>query len=614
MYTSQSMLILALLLLLTAALFYNTIDFQRRQIIEEMRATSVDLKSSSIEHVVSSSISSVFSKVLNNASLKVANEGFFDSPEEVIEYLENNTENCINNYLDNISRYYSDQGYNFTYFFHITNITMVDGFTFKISYIFNYTLSYNGTINKTENINSSQYVTVKTILDAYHYRKPTYIMPIYIYNPNNYDLKDFQVNITLNNSNFIFSIDPNGTGLRFVYNNTYIPYWIEYWNYTNDGIKNDKAIIWIKVPELKAHKNTTIYLASTYPKISESNGDSVFELFDDFENSSGTKWNILYGSWRFNNSNYPLYNDLYNRQVIECEDAPPVARIISTNYTNLSSYIIEVVARGDNDYTSSQAPNIMVGYFADPQYYWLLTVHPDAFYTFDLGGRFDLGEGYGRRRGVWSALWSDYIDLYWTQVAQISREVMVCEEYPYPYDIKYIYRTRVDYNNITSPERGTWYLIKILITEKEVNGIKVKEVKGTYTPLEDYIKYNIENPWMIDTIITNPYGRRFELGTSWGDHNDSHQYVYFDNFRVRKYAPIEPKVYVSGKITRIYPLIYISPDRAYGTHYGEGVSYNPYFVEDPLEQYPSIVDMLAGRNTKEYGYSIKLTGLPISED
>jgi len=185
---------------------------------------------------------------------------------------------------------------------------------------------------------------------------------------------------------------------------------------------------------------------------------------------------------------------------------------------------------------------------------------------------------------------------------------MICNESP---NNQQINRTRVDYNNITSPERGTWYLIKILITEKEVYGIKVKEVKGTYTPLNDYIN-NDENPWMIDTIITNPYGSYFELGTSWGDHDNHNQSIYFDNFRVRKYAPIEPDVYVSGNITRIYPLIYISPDRAYGTHYGEGVSYNPYFVEDPSGQYPSIVDMLAERDTKEYGYSIKLTGLPIS--
>ncbi|HIQ39346.1 MAG TPA: hypothetical protein EYH53_05000 [Methanothermococcus okinawensis] len=122
---------------------------------------------------------------------------------------------------------------------------------------------------------------------------------------------------------------------------------------------------------------------------------------------------------------------------------------------------------------------------------------------------------------------------------------------------------------------------------------------------------------MISTTINDPYGSHFLLGTSWGDHdNNDYQHVYFDNFRVRKYAPIEPKVYVSGNITRIYPLIYISPGRDYGTHYGEGVSYNPYFVEDPSGRYPSIVDMLAGRDTKEweYGYSIKLIGYYLPED
>ena len=232
---------------------------------------------------------------------------------------------------------------------------MVDGFTFRIDYNFNYALSYNGNINKTGNINSFQYVTVKTILDAYHYLKPTYIMPINIYNPNNYNLTDFPVEIILNNSNFNFSIDPNGTGLRFIdEEGDNIPYWIEYWNYTNDSTDNDNGTIWINVSMLEAHKNTTVYLISTYPKISESNNMSV-------PGSPGT---------------------------------------------------------------------------------------------------------------------------------------------------------------------------------------------------------------------------------------------------------IEPEVYVSGNITRIYPLIYISPDRAYGTHYGEGDSHNPYFVEDSLGKYPSIIDMLAGKDTKEweYGYSIKLVG------
>ena len=122
---------------------------------------------------------------------------------------------------------------------------------------------------------------------------------------------------------------------------------------------------------------------------------------------------------------------------------------------------------------------------------------------------------------------------------------------------------------------------------------------------------------MISAIITNPYGSYFLLGTSRGDHSNSrYQHLYFDNFRVRKYAPEEPKVYVSGIITRTYPLIYISPSRAYRTHYGGGVSYNPYFVEDTSGEYPSIVDMLAGRDTKNWtsGWGIKLIGFISSEN
>ncbi|AXI25403.1 hypothetical protein CFE53_04360 [Methanofervidicoccus sp. A16] len=630
MYTSHTMLILTLLLLLTAALFYNTIDLQKRQVIEEMRATSVDLKSSSVEHVVSSSLSPVFNKVLNNASLKVAmDRTFFNSSEEVVNYLWSNTEDYIRNYLNNVSEYYSDQGYNFTYSFNITNITMIDGFTFRIDYDFSYTLSYNGTINRTDSIESFQYVTVKTILDAYHYLKPTYIMPINISNPNNYDLTDFQVKIILNNSNFNFSIDPNGKGLRFVdEENRHIPYWIEYWNYSNDNISNDKAIIWIKVPELEAGKNTTVYLVSTYPKKRESNGYLVFELFDDFESndSIGVRWNDLYGDWKYYNfsNNYLLYNDMYNRRVVGCENAPPVARIISFNNVSLKNYIVEVDGWGDNNYKIKNrrrwkpypAPNIMIGYFANPQYYGFTTTHPDAFYTFDLGGRY---------RNDDYALYAYFggKNLYWDDNAQLFPGVMICNEHIYAIrntaDGLYEYdnRIRVNHAYTSSLQKETWYHIKILITEKEVNGNKVKEVSGTYTPLENYIKYNIENPWIISATIYNPYGSHFLLGTSWGDHKKSlYQHIYFDNFRVRKYAPIEPKVYVSGSISRIYPLIYISPSRAYGTHYGEGVSYNPYFVEDPSGEYPSIVDMLAGRDTKEweYGYGIKLIGFSLPED
>ena len=617
MYTSQSMIILTLLLFLTAALFYHTIDLQKKQVIEEMKATSVDLKSSSMEHIVSSSLSPIFNKVLNDASLKVANEGFFNNTTHVVNYLERNTEKGIRNYLDNVSRYYREQGYRFTYYFDIVNITMSDGFTFKIDYVLTYNLSYSdGTINKTDTIRSSQYVTVKTILDAYHYRKPAYIMPISIYNPNDQDLTDFQVKIILNSTNFDFSKEPDGTGIRFIdKKNNYIPYWVEYW-------RNDKAILWVKIPKLKARNTVTIYLISTYPRIPESNGDLVFELFDDFEynHSIGVKWSDFYGDWEYytESSDYLLYHPTYNTQVIRCVNAPPVARIITVNNVSLENYIVEVDAWGDNDY-ESKAPNIMVGYFADPQHFWNTTTHPDAFYTLDLGGRYGKHRKYANYLALYTpdgenlywldepyGNWDDYWRR-WNYRVYTASHVMVCQEYSRYY--WGVFRKKHCYNSSSQPQKERWYHIKILI--------KGNNVYGTYTRLEDYIENNFENPWIINTTIEKPYGSNFLLGTSYGDHLlDGNQEVYFDNFRVRKYAPKEPEVFVSGKLIRIYPLIYITPPRSHGTHYGEGISHNPYFVEDPLGEHPSIVDMLAGRDKREwkYGYSIRLIGFYLPEN
>jgi hypothetical protein len=600
MYASQSMIILVLLLFLTGTLLYNTIDIQKQQILDEMKASSVDLKSTSIEHVVSSSISLVFNKELNDAELEVIrrynenhnpNDAFFKNTTEVLEVLKNDTVRTIdNNYLANASEYYKNQGYNFSYKFNITNITMVDGFTFKIDYIFEYNLSSGGTANKSKCINSSQYITVKTVLDAYHYIKPTYVGSINISNPNDKYLNDFQVKVVLNNSNFNFSLEPNGTGLRFYdENRNYVPYWVEYWNYSNDNIDNDKAIIWLKVPQLKANANTTIYMISTYPKISESKGDLVFELFDGFEynNSIYSKWNVLYGVWDYSNNDNPLYNPLYNRQIIDCEGAPPVARMISNNNVSLNSYIIEVDAKGDI-YQDLPAPNIMVGYFANPQY-GETTAHPDAFYTLDLGGRY---------RNNTYALYSVGAYLYWRGDCDDFSGLEICNEYPVKY-YNNVYRTRTTYSN-NMANKNIWYHIKILITGTTV--------KGAYSNLSDYLQNN-ENNWMISENINNPYGSYFELGTSMGFH-DYTQNVYFDNFRVRKYAPMEPTATAYKNMVRKTGIIYISPNRDYGTHYGGEESYNPYFVEDTSNIYPSIIDMLAGKDTKEwkYGYSIKLEG------
>lgn len=581
---------LVLLLFLTGTLLYQTIDIQKDQVLNEMKASSVDLKSSTVENAVETSLPIVFNKVLNDAELRVINkynsgetDPFFNSTDEVLLFLETNVSKMVNNYLKNVSKEYGKSGYNLTYDFNITNISMVDGFTFKVGYLFNYTLSKDG-VFKSKSINSYQYCTVKTVIDAYHYVKSSGRGFITIYNPNNYSLTDFQVKIILDNSNYDFSSDPDGIGLGFYdENNNTIPYWIEYW----DNVAN-KAIVWIKVPNIDANGNAVVKIVSTYYSTS-SNGDLVFELFDDFEdkNSINYKWNYtsISSGWNYGEVDSPLYNELYNKQMIQYEKAPPVARMISQDNTNLDSYIIEVDAKGYS--TSYNTPNIMVGYFANKSYF-NDDRHPDEFYTLELGGRVD-----GNRAAL------KFIpngDLIWLAYDNYFDNLQISHEYPEngsagKSNILDIHRARLEINANEVPRILTWYRVKIQIVNNRM-------VSGKYYTIDDYLNNN-EPDWMINYNVPDTHGNYFELGTSAG-FNSPGQDIYFDNFRVRKYAEKEPIVITDKK------LIYISPPRDYSTHYGEigDISYNPYFVEDNSS--PSIIDMLAGKNENTWGYGIRI--------
>jgi len=62
-----------------------------------------------------------------------------------------------------------------------------------------------------------------------------------------------------------------------------LPYWIE--SYTS-GVS---AVVWVKIDSITT--STTIYVYyGNGSAVSESNGDSVFEFFDDFEGSTLSKW------------------------------------------------------------------------------------------------------------------------------------------------------------------------------------------------------------------------------------------------------------------------------------------------------------------------------------
>ncbi|MCD6132668.1 MAG: DUF2341 domain-containing protein, partial [Candidatus Hydrothermae bacterium] len=86
-------------------------------------------------------------------------------------------------------------------------------------------------------------------------------------------------------SNFDFSkANADGSDIRFTEDDgeTLLPYWIEKWDSTSE-----EAIIWVKVPSIPANGDVTIYMYyGNSEAVSESDGEAVFEFFDDFEGDS----------------------------------------------------------------------------------------------------------------------------------------------------------------------------------------------------------------------------------------------------------------------------------------------------------------------------------------
>jgi hypothetical protein len=116
-----------------------------------------------------------------------------------------------------------------------------------------------------------------------------YYSDVDISNSNSYTI--YRVKINLDSSNFDFSLANNdGSDIRFSEDNgnTTIPYRLESWD--NSG---QTATVWIKISGISANDSKTIrmYYGNTNAA-SESNGDNVFEFFDDFEGSSldTNKW------------------------------------------------------------------------------------------------------------------------------------------------------------------------------------------------------------------------------------------------------------------------------------------------------------------------------------
>ncbi len=112
-------------------------------------------------------------------------------------------------------------------------------------------------------------------------------------------LTDYQVLVSLDNSNFPTNAQSSGADIRFMNaTGTELSYWIEKWDNTNKVAK-----IWVKVPSIAAGGGTTIYMWYGNPSaISSSNGNATFLFFDDFEKYTGINDPNFLNVWeRFNN-------------------------------------------------------------------------------------------------------------------------------------------------------------------------------------------------------------------------------------------------------------------------------------------------------------------------
>ena len=109
-------------------------------------------------------------------------------------------------------------------------------------------------------------------------------------------LTNYQVKLTIDTASLISEGKMNSdcSDIRFTdENDNPLPYWIE------SGCNSANTVVWVKVPNIPANGETTIYMYYGNPSAtSESNGDNVFEFFDDFDGTSLNTdvWEIYSGS------------------------------------------------------------------------------------------------------------------------------------------------------------------------------------------------------------------------------------------------------------------------------------------------------------------------------
>jgi len=136
-------------------------------------------------------------------------------------------------------------------------------------------------------------------LEASSSSSTVYRIPITITEHSGSNLTDYAVNIELNETNFQYwshIVSENASDIYFTdEDDDPLYYWIESFNRTNKT-----ASIWVKIPNIPANGQVTIYMyyGGNNPYTTYRDPEQVFVFFDDFESGAiGSEWSQHLGTW-----------------------------------------------------------------------------------------------------------------------------------------------------------------------------------------------------------------------------------------------------------------------------------------------------------------------------
>ncbi len=153
-----------------------------------------------------------------------------------------------------------------------------------------------------------EYTRVTDACENSHWwnRSFKYRVPIYIHNPNDAALSNYQIDIDLYPTMVDYShIKPDSSDIRFVsYDGSKeYPYWIERWN------ANGLSTIWVKVDDIPSNSSKVIYMYYGNESMSSlSDGYNTFDFFDDFSNLDTNVWEVKNGSNVKTEDGYLVFN------------------------------------------------------------------------------------------------------------------------------------------------------------------------------------------------------------------------------------------------------------------------------------------------------------------